>query len=124
MLRDAGGPTERRLHFSALDADDRIRRADGQVAKDGEGMVQANKSVAEALEHQARMEAKLQASKQPLKNAKARHAHLAFQIAVEAGRNASCYEELAAALSQVEAHVLASGGEIVGGGSGASFQLR
>ena len=118
MLREAGGPTERRLAFSALDADDKIRRAEGQLAQDQEDLAKANQSVAEALEQQARMEAKVRASEQLLKNARARHAHLAFQIAVEAGRNASGYDELVVALTQVEAHVLASGGESIGEAQG------
>ena len=118
MLREAGGPTERRLTFSTLDADDKIRRAEVQLAKDEEELLQANRNVAKVLEQQAKNEAKVLASRQLLKNAKARHAHLAFQIAVEAGRNASGYDELVTALSQVEAHVLASGGEGLGEAQG------
>ena len=110
MLREAGGPTERRLHFSALDADEKTRRAAEQVAKIKEEVDGCNKAVAAALLEQGRAEAKLAAAKQVHENAEARQVYLSFQIAVEAGRNVPGYDELVAALSQVEAHVLACGG--------------
>ena len=109
MLREAGGPSERRLTFAVLDADEKIRRAEAQLAKDKCELQQADEKVREALALHQRVEAQVLASEQVLENSRARHAHLAFQVAVEAGRNATGYDELASALAEVEAHVVAAG---------------
>ena len=109
MLREAGGPSERRLAFSMLDANDRVRKAEEQLQSDKAELLRVNEQVRQALELQERVEAKIRASEQQLDNAQAKHAHLGFQIAIEAGGRVEGYEELAAALSMVEAHVAAGG---------------
>ena len=108
MLRDAGGPTERRLAYSILDADERIGKAEAQLTQDEDELRRAKKRVEEAVEAQDKCEAKVRTSLQLVENAKARHAHLGFQVALEAGRHARGFEELVGALAEVEAHVLSS----------------
>ena len=76
MLREAGGPTERRLAFSLLDADDRIGRAQAQLAQTKEELQEAKRKVAEELERQTKLEEKAAAEEQLVENAKARRAHL------------------------------------------------
>ena len=111
MLREAGGPSERRLCFSVLDAEETIRRAEERLAASKEKLRRDDESARDALTQQARSEAEVRACEQALENARAKHAHLGFQVGVEACQNAKGYDELVGALSLVEAHVVSGGND-------------
>ena len=111
LLREAGGHSSRRLCFSVLEADAKIRKCTSNLQKAEEELEQANEKVKEVLRQQEKADTMVAACHAALLNAKAKRAHLGCQVAVDASREVDGVADLMAAMGQLAAWVQTSGNQ-------------
>ncbi len=94
MLKQAGGQTQRKLHFEMLEGDRRVARAVTSVEQAEQALGEAEKELLAAVDKRDRACAHLENEQVKLTNARAHHAHLTLQAAVEVNAYSNKYLEL------------------------------
>lgn len=93
-LKDAGGKTLVKLHFTLLDGQKELSKRGKEREAAKEALEVARRTTAQVLEAEARAEALVRACAAKEENTRLRNAHLAFQLAVEATVGVEGYKEL------------------------------
>ena len=109
QVREAGGHSSRRLCFSVLEAESKIHKCENALRKAEEVLEKSSESVKEVLLEHEKAEANVEACRGHLLNAKAKRAHLGFQVAVDASREVDGFDELMSSFALLSASVQSSG---------------
>ncbi len=94
MLKQAGGQTQRKLHFEMLEGDRRVARAVTAVEQAEHALGEAERELLAAVDKRDRAGAHLESERVKLTNARAHHAHLTLQAAAEVNAHSGKYVEL------------------------------
>ena len=108
MVREAGGPSAKKLCFSLLDEHSRVDRCKAEIERAKEAVQAAKAKVDDAVAALVVEEDRLEASEAKHHNANARLAYLSFQVAVEGGQRVEGYARLAEDQAKIEAAVFAA----------------
>ena len=107
-VREAGGPSAKKLCFSLLDEHSRVDRCKAEIERAKEAVQAAKAKVDDAVAALVVEEDRLEASEAKHHNANARLAYLSFQVAVEGGQRVEGYARLAEDQAKIEAAVFAA----------------
>ena len=110
-LRVAGGRTTRRLFFSLVSGEDRIKRAEREVQEAKEEVRKKEDAVVVAMQEATAAEGVLQGKEVKLQKEKDAHAFRGFQAAAEASQGLGWHAELEEAVHRCGQRLASYGGE-------------
>ena len=108
-LKDAGGRTSNKLHYSLWDGQKELARRGKETQAAAQELEQARRAAAEAVEAATQAEARVSACEAKQENCRLRNAHLAFEVAREATIGVHGYGELEEKMLFVEAALSEAG---------------
>ena len=108
-LKDAGGRTCNKLHYSLWDGQKELARRGKETQAAAQELEQARRAAAEAVEAATQAEARVSACEAKQENCRLRNAHLAFEVAREATIGVHGYGELEEKMLFVEAALSEAG---------------